>query len=1055
MKSKYDFLPNRLNKFSIRKFTVGSVSVLIGATLLFGFVEGEASASVKEGQQSINSSEKESADPTVVDLISKKETNLDGLDVSREETTKVPINENKRGEEQSISDKAITEKADTPVTNLSSKEVEEQGVSDKAITEKADTPVSNLSSKEAEEQGAADKAIEKIADASATDLSSKEEVEQDISTQGKVKSKEAVQVESSQLQNLNSEINAEPNEIKAIDRSSILPLNLNDEENNKKVDKGTRVPEATLRNSSNNQLNTRMRSVSLFRVARLTEINRNVNDKVKVSDIDIAIAPPHTNPKTGKEEFWATSSSVLKLKASYELDNSISKGDQFTIQFGQNIRPGGLNLPRPYNFLYDKDKKLVATGRYNKESNTITYTFTDYVDKHQNIKGSFEMNAFSRKENATTDKTAYPMDVTIANQKYSENIIVDYGNKKNAAIISSTEYIDLDGSRKMTTYINQNGSKNSIYRADMQIDLNGYKFDPSKNNFKIYEVENSSDFVDSFSPDVSKLRDVTSQFNIQYTNNNTMAKVDFGTNLWRGKKYIIQQVANIDDSKLVKNASINYTLNKMDFNNKRTVETHNNTYSTVKDKSTALGDVQESQSISESQSVSESESLSESQSISESESLSESQSISESESLSESQSISESESLSESQSISESESLSESQSISESESLSESQSISESESLSESQSISESESLSESQSVSESESLSESQSISESESLSESQSISESESLSESHFFFSQSISESESLSESQSISESESLSESQSISESESLSESQSVSESESLSESQSISESESLSESQSISESESLSESQSISESESLSESQSISESESLSESQSISESESLSESQSISESESLSESQSISESESLSESQSISESESLSESQSISESESLSESQSISESESLSESQSISESESLSESQSISESESLSESQSISESESLSESQSISESESLSESQSISESESLSESQSISESESLSESQSISESESLSESQSISESESLSESQSISESESKSLPNTGTGEKISNYPGILGGLLSILGISLLKRKDREKKLGQKSNK
>ncbi|HGH0943284.1 TPA: MSCRAMM family adhesin SpsO, partial [Staphylococcus pseudintermedius] len=526
MKSKYDFLPNRLNKFSIRKFTVGSVSVLIGATLLFGFVEGEASASVKEGQQSINSSEKESADPTVVDLISKKETNLDGLDVSREETTKVPINENKRGEEQSISDKAITEKADTPVSNLSSKEVEEQGVSDKAITEKADTPVnnlsskeveeqgvsdkaitekadtpvSNLSSKEAEEQGAADKAIEKIADASAIDLSSKEEVEQDISTQSKVKSKEAVQVESSQLQNLNSEINAEPNEIKAIDRSSILPLNLNDEENNKKVDKGTRVPEATLRNASNNQLNTRMRSASLFRVARLTEINRNVNDKVKVSDIDIAISPPHTNPKTGKEEFWATSSSVLKLKASYELDNSISKGDQFTIQFGQNIRPGGLNLPRPYNFLYDKDKKLVATGRYNKESNTITYTFTDYVDKHQNIKGSFEMNAFSRKENATTDKTAYPMDVTIANQKYSENIIVDYGNKKNAAIISSTEYIDLDGSRKMTTYINQNGSKNSIYRADMQIDLNGYKFDPSKNNFKIYEVANSSDFVDSFSP---------------------------------------------------------------------------------------------------------------------------------------------------------------------------------------------------------------------------------------------------------------------------------------------------------------------------------------------------------------------------------------------------------------------------------------------------------------------------------------------------------------------------------------------------------------------------
>ena len=35
-KKKLDFLPNKLNKYSIRRFTVGTASILVGATLIFG-----------------------------------------------------------------------------------------------------------------------------------------------------------------------------------------------------------------------------------------------------------------------------------------------------------------------------------------------------------------------------------------------------------------------------------------------------------------------------------------------------------------------------------------------------------------------------------------------------------------------------------------------------------------------------------------------------------------------------------------------------------------------------------------------------------------------------------------------------------------------------------------------------------------------------------------------------------------------------------------------------------------------------------------------------------
>ncbi|WP_415430255.1 YSIRK-type signal peptide-containing protein, partial [Staphylococcus borealis] len=47
-KKRLDFLPNKLNKYSIRKFTVGTASILVGATLFLG-VNGETQAAEKSG----------------------------------------------------------------------------------------------------------------------------------------------------------------------------------------------------------------------------------------------------------------------------------------------------------------------------------------------------------------------------------------------------------------------------------------------------------------------------------------------------------------------------------------------------------------------------------------------------------------------------------------------------------------------------------------------------------------------------------------------------------------------------------------------------------------------------------------------------------------------------------------------------------------------------------------------------------------------------------------------------------------------------------------------
>lgn len=44
---RVDFLSNRLNKYSIRKFTIGTASILVGSTLIFGIGSGEAKADAK------------------------------------------------------------------------------------------------------------------------------------------------------------------------------------------------------------------------------------------------------------------------------------------------------------------------------------------------------------------------------------------------------------------------------------------------------------------------------------------------------------------------------------------------------------------------------------------------------------------------------------------------------------------------------------------------------------------------------------------------------------------------------------------------------------------------------------------------------------------------------------------------------------------------------------------------------------------------------------------------------------------------------------------------
>ncbi|MEJ7219046.1 YSIRK-type signal peptide-containing protein, partial [Staphylococcus gallinarum] len=109
---RYDFLPNINNKYSIRKFTVGTASILVGATLIFGAAHDEAKAAEDaKTEEGATSSSNESDQPS-------SETANTGVETTEQATAEQPTTEESSTEE-STKEEATTE---VPSTEESTKE---------------------------------------------------------------------------------------------------------------------------------------------------------------------------------------------------------------------------------------------------------------------------------------------------------------------------------------------------------------------------------------------------------------------------------------------------------------------------------------------------------------------------------------------------------------------------------------------------------------------------------------------------------------------------------------------------------------------------------------------------------------------------------------------------------------------------------------------------------------------------------------------------------------------------------------------------------------------
>ncbi|MCD8823833.1 plasmin-sensitive LPXTG-anchored glycoprotein Pls, partial [Mammaliicoccus sciuri] len=146
-KGKLDFIPNRLNKYSIRKFTVGTASILVGATLLFGI--GEEAKADEQQNNSVQSQSNNLNDDGQSEEAIEKQTSIEKQNVDQESTEENATNEQDVTKEEQTEEAPSTEEANKVETEEAPKAEEANKVeteeaptaeeTDKAETEEAAT----------------------------------------------------------------------------------------------------------------------------------------------------------------------------------------------------------------------------------------------------------------------------------------------------------------------------------------------------------------------------------------------------------------------------------------------------------------------------------------------------------------------------------------------------------------------------------------------------------------------------------------------------------------------------------------------------------------------------------------------------------------------------------------------------------------------------------------------------------------------------------------------------------------------------------------------------
>ncbi len=122
------------------------------------------------------------------------------------------------------------------------------------------------------------------------------------------------------------------------------------------------------------------------------------------------------------------------MKLSMNVDDSVKSGDTFTLGIDKKIRPRGItptgaNFPNNFNPepITDSNGEVIAVAKYNKTTNEVTYTFTDYVDKNNQVKINISYNGMGPNRELIQRSGMYEFSNSVNGEKLdNKSLFINY-----------------------------------------------------------------------------------------------------------------------------------------------------------------------------------------------------------------------------------------------------------------------------------------------------------------------------------------------------------------------------------------------------------------------------------------------------------------------------------------------------------------------------------------------------------------------------------------------------------------------------------------------------
>ncbi|WP_237774771.1 SdrD B-like domain-containing protein, partial [Staphylococcus aureus] len=494
---------NRLNKFSIRKYTVGTASILVGTTLIFGLGNQEAKAA--------ESTNKELNEATTSASDNQSSDKVDMQQLNQEDNTK---NDNQK--------EMVSSQGNEPTSN-GNKSIEKESV-----------------------QSTTGNKVE-VSTAKSDEQASPKSTNEDLNTKQTISNQEALQPD---LQENKSVVNAQPTneENKKVDAKT-ESTTLNVKSDAIKSNAETLVDNNSNSNNENNadiilpkstapkRLNTRMRIAA---VQPSSTEAKNVNDLI-TSNTTLTVVDADKNNKIVPAQDY------LELKSQIKVDDKVKSGDYFTIKYSDTVQVYGLNPEDIKNIGDIKDPnngETIATAKHDTANNLITYTFTDYVDRFNSVQMGINYSIYMDADTIPVSKNDVEFNVTIGNTTTKTTANIQYPdyvvNEKNSIGSAFTETVSHVGNKENPGYYKQtiyvNPSENSLTNAKLKVQAyhssypnNIGQINKEVTDIKIYQVPKGYTLNKGYDVNTKELTDVTNQYlhKITYGDNNS-AVIDFG-----------------------------------------------------------------------------------------------------------------------------------------------------------------------------------------------------------------------------------------------------------------------------------------------------------------------------------------------------------------------------------------------------------------------------------------------------------------------------------------------------------------------------------------------